>query len=270
MTNGTNLANSVVKRGNGLPFNHPQEINVNLLRSACALAAIAACSSSFAAPINTIAPGSLTGSQVTTFDDVAGGSAPGTNYNGVFVSGGVSFAERFVGQSLSTAGGFDVLSGAPGAALALQLGASDQNLNIFVRGASQVLTGLGPTGFPNFGAIGEGSFAALFSTDQSEFGFDLVGGDGGSATVNFFRRNGSLIDAVVINSLSDQRYAFARDGNVFDIGGISIHNNDVGGIGFDNLRFNVPSTGGGTVPEPATLALVGLALAGIGLSRRKA
>jgi hypothetical protein len=242
---------------------------MTFIRSALAVAALAVCSSSFAAPINSIAPGSLTGGQVTTFDDVSGGGAPGTNYNGVFVSGGVSFAERFVGQSLSTAGGFDTLSGTPGAPLILQVGAVDQNLNIFLNGSSQVLTGLGPSGFPNFDAIGEGSFAALFSTDQSEFGFDLVGGDGGSATVNFFRRDGSLIQAVVINSLSSQSYAFARDGNVFDIAGISIHNNDGGGIGFDNLRFNVPSTGG-TVPEPATLALVGLALAGMGMSRRKA
>jgi len=245
------------------------EIDMNRFRSACALAAIAAASSSFAAPINSIAPGSLTGGQVTTFDDVAGGGAPGTNYNGVFVSGGVSFAERFVGQSLSNVGGFDTLSGTPGAPLALQLGAVNQNLNIFLNFSSQVLTGLGPLGFPDSDAIGEGSFAALFSTDQSEFGFDLVGGDGGSATVNFFRRDGSLIDAIVLNSLSSQSYAFARDANVFDIAGISIHNNDGGGIGFDNLRFNVPSTGG-TVPEPATLALVGLALAGIGMSRRKA
>jgi PEP-CTERM motif len=211
-----------------------------------------------AAPINQVAPGTLTGTQLTTFDDVAGGGAPGTNYDGVFVSGGVSFAERFAGQTNAPSGGFDVLSGTPTAALSLAVGSAGQNLNIFINGASQVLTGLGPAGFPNFDAIGEGSFAALFSTDQSEFGFDLVGGNGGTAFVNFFRRDGSLIDTISLGGLSDQSYAFTREGGVFDIAGISIHNNDLAGIGFDNLRFNVRS--GGAVPEPSTLMLMALAL----------
>ena len=55
--------------------------------------------------------------------------------------------------------------------------------------------------------LSQQSFAALFSTDQSEFGFDLVGGNGGDATVDFFRRDGSLIDRIVLSSLSNQRPA---------------------------------------------------------------
>lgn len=208
------------------------------------------------AAIISISPGSLTGTEFVTFDDVAGGGAPGTNYDAVFVSGGVSFAERFVGQTNTPAGGFDVLSNAALAGLSLQTGAAGQNLNIFVNGTSQVLTGLGPSGFPDFDAIGEGAFAALFTTDQSEFGFDLVGGNGGSATVDFWARDGSLLGSIVVGGLSDQSYAFqSTTGN--DIAGISIWNNDGAGIGFDNLRFDVPS---GTVPVPGTLALVGLGL----------
>jgi hypothetical protein len=217
----------------------------------CALAAGGA-----SAAIISIAPGSLMGSELVTFDDVAGGAAPGTNYDAVFVSGGVSFAERFVGQTNTPAGGFDVLSNAALAGLSLQIGTAGQNLNIFLNGSSQVLTGLGPAGFPSFGAIGEGAFAALFTTDQSEFGFDLVGGDGGSATVDFWARDGSLLGSILVGGLSTQSYAFQSTvGN--DIAGISIWNNDGAGIGFDNLRFDVPS---GTVPVPGTLALVGLGL----------
>jgi len=228
-----------------------------------AVAALAA-SQVNAAAINAVAPGSLTGTQLTTFDDVAGGAAPGTNYNAVFVSGGVSFAERFAGQTNTPSGGFDILSGSPLPGLALAVGLPNQNLNIFLNNSSQVLTGLGSVGFPSYDAIGEGSFAALFSTDQSQFGFDLVGGDGGSATVDFFRRDGSLIDSIVVAGLSDQSYAFVRDGGVNDIAGISIFNTDPGGIGFDNLRYDVPSR----VPEPATLALAALALAGVCGARR--
>ncbi len=215
-----------------------------------------------AAPINRIDPGLLTGTEVTTFDDVAGGASPGTNYNGLFVSGGVTYGERFVGQVRSTVGNADVLSGSPTANLKVQVGDANQNLNIFNYNGSQVLTGLGPLGFPNFDAIGEGSFAALFSTNQSEFGFSLVGGNGGSAVIDFFRRDGSLIERVLLSGLSDQSYAFSREGGVYDIAGISIYNDDDGGIGFDNLRFNVRSTGGddNDVPEPGVFGLAALGL----------
>ena len=237
--------------------------------TAIALLSIGLVGVTIAAPVNIINPALLTSTQIATFDDVAGGNVPGTSYNAIFVSGGASFAERFVGQTLTTSGDFDVLSGAPTAGLALQLGAAGQNLNIVLNAGSQVLSGLGPTGFPNNNAIGEGSFAVLFSTDQSEFGFDLVGGSGGSAFVNFFRRDGSLIDSISLGGLSNQSYAFSRDLGVFDIAGISVHNSDVGGVGFDNLRFNVPSTGGGAVPEPGSLALAGLALAFVCASMRR-
>jgi len=44
---------------------------------------------------------------------------PGTNYDAIFESDNTSFAERFVGQTRSTSGNFDVLSGTPAASLAL-------------------------------------------------------------------------------------------------------------------------------------------------------
>lgn len=106
-------------------------------------------------------------------------------------------------------------------------------------GPSQVLAGLGPLGFPSFDAIGEGAIALRFGLAQLGFGFQLVGGSGGSAFVSFYRYDGSLIDTITLTSLSDQTYAFQRDGGVRDIGGIGIYNNDGGGIGFDALRYDV-------------------------------
>ncbi len=227
---------------------------------------IAGPAASFAAPINQVAYGSLTGTQTVTFDDVAGGGAPGTNYDGIMVSGGVSFGERFAGQTNTPSGDFDVLGGTPTASLSVVTGSANQNLNVFVNNGTQVLTGLGPRGFPSFDAIGEGSIALLFTSDQSQFGFQLVGGNAGTATLGFYRRDGSLIDQIILAGLGDAYYGFSREGGVFDIAGVSIFNNDLAGIGFDNLKFDVPS---GTVPEPGTLALLGLGLAGFGLIRRR-
>lgn len=236
-----------------------------------ALAASTMLVNAASAQITQVTYGSLTGTQLVTFDDVAGGGAPGTNYDGIFFSSGVGFAERFVGQTLTDVGGSDQLGGAPsGGGLTLQVGAAGRNLNIFTNSGSQVLTGLGSAGFPSAGAIGEGSFAALFSSGQSQFGFQLVGGNAGTANIGFFRGDGSLIQTIAIGGLADTFYGFSRDGGLQDIRGISIWNDDAGGIGFDNLKFDVRSVGG-AVPEASTwmMMLAGFGFAGSALRRRK-
>lgn len=239
-----------------------------------ALAGVVAFPAILSAQISQVAYGALTGTQFVTFDDVPGGNAPGTNYDGIFFSNGVGFAERFLGQTLTDVGGFDQLGGGPsGGALTLQLGAAGRNLNVFVNSNSQVLTGLGSAGFPGADAIGEGSFAALFSSGQSQFGFQLVGGNAGTAFLSFFRANGSLIQNISLNGLADSFYGFSRDGGLQDIYGISIWNNDLAGIGFDNLKFDVQSNGGGSTvaPEPTSLAMLtaGLGLVGAAMRRRR-
>jgi hypothetical protein len=224
-----------------------------------------------AANVDQVAYGSLTGTELVDFEDLPQLSAPGTNYDAIFASGGVGFAERFVGQTLNAVGDFDQLSGSPTGSLTLQVGAANHNINIFAGNYGNkygnVLTGLGTPGFPDFNAIGEGSFAMLFSTDQSEFGFSLIGGGGGSAYISFFQRDGSLIDTITVGGLSDTFYGFSRDGGTKDIAGISIWNNDGGGIGIDDIKHDIGSSYG--VPEPASLFLLGLGLVGLAGVRRK-
>ena len=215
-----------------------------------------------AAGVSQVSYGSLTGTEVVDFDDIAGGGAPGTNYDAVFVSRGVGFGEHFAGQTVTPAGDFDVLGGSPTNPLSLVAGAPGQNLNVFTFNGSNVLTGLGNTGFPNFNAIGEGAFELTFSSGQSQFGFQLVGGNGGNGHVDFFRTDGSLIDSITLSGLADSFYGFSRDGGVKDIAGISIWNDDGGGIGFDNLKHDVKSDVQPGIPEPSTYALM---LAGLGV-----
>ena len=131
--------------------------------------------------INVVPYASLTGTALITFEDIAGGPGSRTNYDGILTFGGASFAERFLGQTLSFSGDFDVLSGAPVGPLALQVGAAGQNLSVTEFSipsfcCTTVLSGLGPLGFPASSAIGEGSVAVLFVFDQSQFGFNVLGG----------------------------------------------------------------------------------------------
>jgi hypothetical protein len=230
-----------------------------MIRSLSCVAVLALAGSAFG-QITPVPYASLTGTGFEGFEGFAAASGAGVNYDAVVGNSNVSFAERFAGQTLGVSGDFDTLSGSPTGPLSLVVGAPDQNLSLLISGGSNVITGLGPLGYPSFGAVGEGALSFLFDVDQGEFGFQLVGGDGGSADVSFFRRDGSLISTIAVSGLASAFYGFQRDGGLTDIAGVSITNTDGAGIGLDNLRF--------TIPAPGSLALLGLGALAAGRRRR--
>jgi hypothetical protein len=210
--------------------------------------------------------GSLTGTQTVSFNSVPGGPGVGTNYDDVLVVNGVAFGERFNGQTITPLGNFDQLGGTPSAGLTLLAGDPGHNLTVFQSPAGAVLSGNGTLGYPEFDAIGEGAVSILFSTDQSEFGFRLAGGNGGNAYVSFFRNDGSLIQSTILNNLPVvASYGFSRDGGIHDIRGVSIWNDDVTGFGFGAFRFDVASA----VPEPATWTMMILGFGLVGAFARR-
>ena len=181
-----------------------------------------------------VAPDSVPCIQIATFGDLLGGENPGTNYDGLVWSGGMQFAERFMGQKLSSSGDFDVVLGSPINPLILQVGAPGQSLDVFAY-TTNVLAGLGHLGYPDLDAIGEGSIAMYFPLSQSRVSFQLVGGNGGSATLSFYRADGSLIDNVVVSGLADLAYGFATFNGAPSISGILVQNTDPSGIGVVNI-----------------------------------
>jgi hypothetical protein len=221
------------------------------------------------AQIGQVSYASLTGTEFVSFGGIPGGAGVGTNYDSVIAVNGVGFGEHFDGQTVSAFGNFDQLGGTPSGPLVLSAGAPGQNLTVFQSPAGPVLAANGTLGFPEFDAIGEGAVSLLFSTDQSEFGFRLAGGNGGNAYVSFFGDDGSLIQSFTLASLPlIASFGFSRDGGVHDIRGVSIWNDDITGFGYIAFRHDVASN----VPEPSTWAMMicGFAAGGLALRRSRA
>jgi len=229
-----------------------------------------------------IDPGSLSGTALVDFEDLGLGDGEQVTFDSTFESGFTLFGESFVGQTVTQSGNFDVLSGTPTDPLTLANGPANQNITAIDGGAGDTgntaIAGSGPLGYPDPDAVGEGSIAILFDYDQSEFGFDIVGANGGSATAQFWGRDGLLIDEIIFNlgNAIFTSFGFQTDDSSFSIAGVSIFNDDPGGIGFDNFRSDVEGVPGTpddpgenpvSVPEPSSIFLAMLGIIFIGFSR---
>jgi hypothetical protein len=167
---------------------------------------------------------------------------------GIYNTSDLMIAESFAGQMVSGGPGasFESVSGSLTNPLTLLVPAAQNGVYITSGRLAGLAQGL------NDIDIGEGLMSLLFTLDQATVGISLVGGNGGSCTLDFFARDGSLLDSVALTNLANLDYTFSSAGPQF--AGITISNTDPGGIGIDNLRFDPPSDS--VVPLPSSLVLL--------------
>ena len=201
---------------------------------ACAALFFAHAAAACDTPVCVVSPASLALTQIITFDDQQASFGPGRHLDTVLALKGARFGERFSGQGLTATGPHDSVTGAAfGPPLAVVAGDAGQNLALVHMGgaARTVLVGYGQ---------GEGAIAVQFDRDQPALAFDLRGGEGGTAQVQFLRRDGSVITTLQLGPLAEDTFGFVRNDDTSDIAGFVLTNSDDQGLALDNLRFGPP------------------------------
>jgi len=176
-----------------------------------------------------------------------------TGESSFFDGNGVSVAEHFFGQTVNDPGGsgFETVSGSPSGPLAL----TTTNGGIWdIQGVA------GLAGGSSGSDIGEGIVSFLFDYDIFSFGTLIGGTNGGSATFDFFARDGSIIDSILFG-VTNTDFTFSSS---VAFAGVTMSNTDPAGIAYDNIRFAAAS-----VPEASSMVLFGLGLLGMGFMRRR-
>jgi hypothetical protein len=193
------------------------------------------------APICQVDPNGLALTRTITFEDQRATMGPGRLINDVLVLPGAVFAERFHGQSIVFIGDHDSVYGAASAPLTPLAGRPGQTMSLVMMGQNNVLNGYGPAAFPRRTGQGEGAISVMFDADQPALAFDLRGGEGGLAQVQFLRRDGSIISQLSVRQVSEYAVGFKRKDGVSDIAGFVLMNVDPQGLAIDNLRFGPPA-----------------------------
>ncbi|MEM6887211.1 MAG: hypothetical protein AAF636_03625 [Pseudomonadota bacterium] len=189
------------------------------------------------APVCLVDPDALDLTRIITFEDSRSGWGPGHHVGDLLVLDGATFGERFAGQTVTSEGDFDLVTGTALPPLTLLPGAKGQNLSVVFMNGNNVLNGYGAIGFPKRRAQGEGAIAFLFDAEQSALAFHVRGGENGEVQVTFLRRDGSVIGALDLPAVGEHAYGFHRRNETADIAGVIVTNKDPQGLAFDNLRF---------------------------------
>lgn len=188
-------------------------------------------------PVCVVAHDSLRFTKLVDFDDVTASIGIGSRLDDVLVIDGITIGERFAGQIRENQDGFDEISGLPIVPLTVIGGGTGQNLGAMFLQGTTVVHGHGPRGYPRVEAVGEGAITVLFDRDQPALSFDIRGGEKGSASIQFYNRQGVLLHTITLDSLGEDSFGFARSRMEPDIAGFIVTNHDPEGLAIDNLRF---------------------------------